>query len=54
MLGRELARPEYGVTEGRLGSKENRKHVWKGIMLRKDLRVAGQLGFDEPEELEDY
>lgn len=53
ILGRELHSPEYGVTDAKKGSRGNQTHVWKGIMLRKDLRAAGQLGFDEPEELED-
>jgi phage/plasmid-associated DNA primase len=53
ILGRELGRPEYGVTDAKVGPKRDRKHVWKGIMLRRDLRARGQLGLDEPEELDD-
>ena len=38
VLGKELAEPEYGVSDAQIGPKHARKHVWKGIMLRKDLR----------------
>jgi phage/plasmid-associated DNA primase len=54
ILGRELAAPEYGVSDAKIGPNKNQKHVWKGIMLRKDLRAKGQLAFDEPDELDDY
>jgi putative DNA primase/helicase len=55
-LGRKL-RKLYG--EGIIGDKYvgpkkgPRKHHWTGIMLREDLREAGQLGLDEREKLEE-
>jgi len=51
-LGRKL-KELYSVAGVKVGPKDNQKRVWKGIMLRKDLRATGELGLDEPDELEE-
>ena len=56
-LARELT-SLYNVRDVRKGSRDNQKHMWKGIALRKDLRANGQLDLglygdtDEAEEEE--
>jgi phage/plasmid-associated DNA primase len=45
-LGRELNKLP-NVRDGKTGPKTNRKPVWKGIALRKDLRKSGQLGLGD-------
>jgi hypothetical protein len=44
-LARELKRL-FRVEDARKGPRGDRKHVWKGVGLRKDLRASGQLDFD--------
>lgn len=41
----------YSIGDRHVGPRGDRKHVWTGIMLRKDLREKGQLGLDEADEI---
>jgi putative DNA primase/helicase len=44
-LGREL-KSLYNIEDKKVGPKYDRKHVWKGIALRKDLRDKGQIDLE--------
>jgi putative DNA primase/helicase len=54
-LARELKRL-FQVEPARKGPRGNRKHMWKGVGLRKDLRASGQLDlsvYGDTDELEE-
>jgi P4 family phage/plasmid primase-like protien len=54
-LARELSSIHH-VRDERVGPRKDRKHVWKGVALRKDLIASGQLDltvYGEGEEVEE-